>query len=225
MSNFLSLEEAIQFSEVAAADFYQKYIEAGVISVQVENGVKRIELSEFLRVFPYASLKAKATPQELEVETILQKQKIEGLERQIAQLQRQLDKQFDEYDWLRTKFDNTTLLLEQKLDTSELDKYKQEIRQLSQHALQWEKKYNTLLAANELKTLLKENRELKQQMEANARETIAAVRAEQQLFSEQAPAAVRTQTTQQVAQPRQQAVASQNPNPASPKRRKLFGIF
>lgn len=218
MSNFLSIEEAIAISGIPAAEFYSRYIDGGLISIQVEDGTKRVEVSEFLRVFPHAQLKPKANAQELEVENILHKQKIENLERQVAQLQRQLDKQFDEYDWLRTKFDNTTLLLEQKLDTSELDKYKQEIRQLNQQAIQWEKKYNTLLAANELKTLLRENRELKQQMEANAKELIASAKAEQQAMQQQAQ--------EENNQKHLKTVANQAPEvPVAKKRRKIFGIF
>ena len=215
MSNFLSLEEAIGFSGVSSDDFYRRYIDGGLISYQVEDGIKRIELSEFMRVFPHASLKPKASSVELEVENALQKQKIESLERQIAQFQRQLDKQFDEYDWLRTKFDNTTLLLEQKLDTSELDKYKQEIRHLTQQAIQWEKKYNTLLAANELKTLLRENRELKQQMEANAKQVIAEVRVEQAQHN------IETKGVISEAEQKLNAIG----NSTKLSRRKIFGIF
>lgn len=164
MSNFLSIEEAIELSEIEADDFRENYIEAGKISVQVNNGLKQIELSEFYRVFPQKQIQRKHN-KNLELELELKELKIENLEYQVVNLQRQLDKQSEEYNWLRGKFDNTTLLLEQKLDTSEVDKYKQEIRLLSHQAIQWEKKYNTLLAANELKTLVRENRELKEQLQ------------------------------------------------------------
>lgn len=165
MSNFLSIEEAIELSEIEANDFRENYIEAGKISVQVNNGLKQIELSEFYRVFPQRQHIQRKYNQNLELELELKELKIENLEYQVVNLQRQLDKQNEEYNWLRGKFDNTTLLLEQKLDTSEVDKYKQEIRLLSHQAIQWEKKYNTLLAANELKTLVRENRELKEQLQ------------------------------------------------------------
>ena len=165
MSNFLSIEEAIELSEIEADDFRENYIEAGKISVQVNNGLKQIELSEFYRVFPQRQHIQRKYNQNLELELELKELKIENLEYQVVNLQRQLDKQNEEYNWLRGKFDNTTLLLEQKLDTSEVDKYKQEIRLLSHQAIQWEKKYNTLLAANELKTLVRENRELKEQLQ------------------------------------------------------------
>ncbi|MBX9867299.1 MAG: hypothetical protein K2Y14_10315 [Burkholderiales bacterium] len=164
MSNFLSIEEAIELSEIEADDFRENYIESGKISVQVNNGLKQIELSEFYRVFPQKQIQRKHN-KNLELELELKELKIENLEYQVVNLQRQLDKQSEEYNWLRGKFDNTTLLLEQKLDTSEVDKYKQEIRLLSHQAIQWEKKYNTLLAANELKTLVRENRELKEQLQ------------------------------------------------------------
>jgi len=165
MSNFLSIEEAIELSEIEADDFRENYIEAGKISVQVNNGLKQIELSEFYRVFPQRQHIQRKYNQNIELELELKELKIENLEYQVVNLQRQLDKQSEEYNWLRGKFDNTTLLLEQKLDTSEVDKYKQEIRLLSHQAIQWEKKYNTLLAANELKTLVRENRELKEQLQ------------------------------------------------------------
>lgn len=164
MSNFLSIEDAIERSGIQAEDFEQNYIESGKISVQVNDGVKQIELSEFFRVFPLSKNTPNKPNQNLELELALKNLKIENLEYQVANLQRQLGKQDDEYNWLRSKFDNTTLLLEQKLDTSEVDKYKQEIRLLSHQAIQWEKKYNTLLAATELKVLSRENRELKEQI-------------------------------------------------------------
>lgn len=164
MSNFLSIEDAIQRSGVQAEDFEQNYIETGKISIQVNDGIKQIELSEFFRVFPQSQNSWHDSNQNLELELALKNLKIENLEYQVANLQRQLGKQDDEYNWLRNKFDNTTLLLEQKLDTSEVDKYKQEIRLLSHQAIQWEKKYNTLLAATELKSLSRENRELKEQL-------------------------------------------------------------
>lgn len=164
MSNFLSIEDAIKSSGIQAEDFEQNYIETGKISIQVNDGIRQIELSEFFRVFPQLQSTWHDANRNLELELALKNLKIENLEYQVANLQRQLGKQDDEYNWLRNKFDNTTLLLEQKLDTSEVDKYKQEIRILSHQAIQWEKKYNTLLAATELKSLSRENRELKEQL-------------------------------------------------------------
>ena len=136
MSNYLTIAEAIDLSGISKEEFNSKYIDGGIISVRVENGERSIELSEFLRVFPSVRVAKTATHPDPMVELQLKQLKIENLEYQIASLQRQLERQNDEYEWLRGKFDNTTLLLEQKLDTSELDRYKQEIRQLSQQAMQ-----------------------------------------------------------------------------------------
>lgn len=165
MQNYLTIDEASELSGLERENFIRDYIETGVVSIKVEDGVKSIELSEFLRVFPNAKSK-KVDSIDPEIDLLLKQQKIENLEYQLVQLKRQLEKQDEDYSWLRNKFDSTTLLLEQKLDTSELDKHKQEIKKLSEESIQWEKKYNTLLAANELKTLLKENKELKEKLES-----------------------------------------------------------
>lgn len=165
MQNYLTIDEASELSGLERENFIHDYIETGVVSIKVEDGVKSIELSELLRVFPNAKSK-KVDSIDPEIDLLLKQQKIENLEYQLVQLKRQLEKQDEDYSWLRNKFDSTTLLLEQKLDTSELDKHKQEIKKLSEESIQWEKKYNTLLAANELKTLLKENKELKEKLES-----------------------------------------------------------
>jgi predicted nucleic acid-binding Zn-ribbon protein len=199
----LTINEAVELSGIAMDVFYEKYIHGGIISTQVEDGVRRIELSEFIRVFPNARLETNKLDEDIFVDNQLKQLKIDNLEHQIAHLQRQLDKQLEDYHWLRDKFDNTTLLLEQKMDTSEVDKYKQEIRQLSQLAMQWEKKYNTLLAANELKALLKENRDLKQKLDGQANE----------------------QSVAKVKLPSQVNHITQSNEIIKPKRRKIFGIF
>jgi len=175
MPNYLTIDEAVNLSGLSKETFVDQYIERGVISVKVEDGVKTVELSEFLRVFPDAKASRKNFDNDIQVEVLLKQQKIENLEYQVVQLQRQLEKQTEDYNWLRNKFDSTTLLLEQKLDTSELDQHKQEIKKLGEQSIQWEKKYNTLLAASELKTLIKENKELKEKLESLAHK-VAAVK-------------------------------------------------
>lgn len=47
MSNFLSIEEAIEKSGIKPQDFEKNYVETGIISIQVNDGIKQIELSEF----------------------------------------------------------------------------------------------------------------------------------------------------------------------------------
>lgn len=138
MQNYLTIDEASELSGLERENFIRDYIETGVVSIKVEDGVKSIELSEFLRVFPNAKLK-KVDSIDPEIDLLLKQQKIENLEYQLVQLKRQLEKQDEDYSWLRNKFDSTTLLLEQKLDTSELDKHKQEIKKLSEESIQWEK--------------------------------------------------------------------------------------
>ena len=79
MSNFLSIEEAIELSEIEADDFRENYIEAGKISVQVNNGLKQIELSEFYRVFPQRQHIQRKYNQNFELELELKELKIENL--------------------------------------------------------------------------------------------------------------------------------------------------
>ncbi|AUR52135.1 hypothetical protein [Aquella oligotrophica] len=248
MQNYLSINEASNMSGLSEDVFVQQYIDSGVISIKVEDGVKSIELSEFLRVFPNAKAKA-VNSGNSEVELALKQQKIENLEYQVVQLQRQLEKQSEDYSWLRNKFDSTTLLLEQKLDTSELDKHKQEIKKLSEESVQWEKKYNTLLAANELKTLLKENRELKEKLESLnkvsstkpsnvvrsepvAPPAVSASGATPVNNSLQSPSAqvkssnpVMPTSTSENQYRHQTATLERQSEPVKPKRRKIFGIF
>jgi predicted nucleic acid-binding Zn-ribbon protein len=164
MSSFLSLSEASKIVGCSEEQLKQQFIDSGILSAHVNAGEITIERSELSRVFPEARLAKPDESVNYELELQLKQLQIENLEYKVASLERQLLKQAEEYAWLRGKFDNTALLLEQKLDTSEVDQYKQEIRTLAQQALQWEKKYNMLLAANEVKSLVRENRELKEQL-------------------------------------------------------------
>lgn len=233
MTNYLSIEEATELSGIPSAIFNEKYLNGGIISVRVEDGKKTIEMSEFLRVFPNAKIEKNKSHSDITIDNQLKQMKIENLEYQVASLQRQLEKHGEEYEWLRSKFDNTTLLLEQKLDNSEVDKYKQEIRQLTHQAMQWEKKYNTLLAANELKSLLKENMELKQKLESSAPPAPAAapvkpaqpVQPSPQIASPAVPP--QTILPQQTIPPQQQPTNQYEAPKAQqkPRRRKIFGIF
>lgn len=249
MQNYLSIDEAASMSGLSEEAFVQQYIDSGVISIKVEDGIKSIELSEFLRVFPNAKAKT-INSGNSETELALKQQKIENLEYQVVQLQRQLEKQSEDYSWLRNKFDSTTLLLEQKLDTSELDKHKQEIKKLSEESIQWEKKYNTLLAANELKTLLKENRELKEKLESLNKATPTKITSAPRSEPVVQPATINSSAATPVNNSLQSSstqIKSSNPvmptsnsenqyrhqtstlerqsEPIKPKRRKIFGIF
>jgi hypothetical protein len=227
MTNYLSIEEATELSGIPSTIFNEKYLNGGIISVRVEDGKKTIEMSEFLRVFPNAKIEKDKSHADIVIDNQLKQMKIENLEYQVANLQRQLEKHGEDYNWLRGKFDNTTLLLEQKLDSSEVDKYKQEIRQLTHQAMQWEKKYNTLLAANELKNLLKENMELKHKLESSA--PPAAVKPIQPLPQPVSSPVVPPQTIlpQQTIPPQQQPTNQSDTIKAQqkPRRRKIFGLF
>ena len=227
MNNYLSIEEATELSGIPSAIFNEKYLNGGIISVRVEDGKKTIEMSEFLRVFPNAKIEKDKSHADIIIDNQLKQMKIENLEYQVANLQRQLEKHGEDYNWLRGKFDNTTLLLEQKLDSSEVDKYKQEIRQLTHQAMQWEKKYNTLLAANELKNLLKENMELKHKLESST--PSAAVARPVQPSPQPVSPAVPPQTIlpQQTIPPQQQPTGQSDAIKVQqkPRRRKIFGLF
>lgn len=53
----VSISEAIRLSGVSRSQFYTKYINKGVISVQVEDDKKFIDTSELIRVFGNVQLK------------------------------------------------------------------------------------------------------------------------------------------------------------------------
>lgn len=238
MSNYLSLNEAQELANIDEGVFLNKYVNGGILSVTIVDDERKVELSEFFRVFPHARKEKKVISSEnSELELQLSQMKVENLEYKIASLERQLEKQTDEHNWLRSKFDNTTMLLEQKLDTSEVDKYKQEIHHLSHQAIQWEKKYNTLLAANELKTLLRENRELKEQISAKPQAPV--VPEHKQPEQDQLKVEVEhfkslkaeIAALQQALLAQQAVTITDKNSPVdevsqiTPKRRKIFGIF
>ena len=78
MSNFLSIEDAIKSSGIQAEDFEQNYIETGKISIQVNDGIRQIELSEFFRVFPQLQSTWHDANRNLELELALKNLKIEN---------------------------------------------------------------------------------------------------------------------------------------------------
>ena len=223
MTNYLAINEAIELSGVREEIFHEKYLNNGQISVIVENGNKHIEISEFLRVFPDAKMRLYKLKNQVapELDLQLKQMKIEYLEYRVSQLERQLEKQIAEYDWLRHKFDNSTLLLEQKMDNSELDKYKQEVRQLNQQIIAWEKKYNALVTADEFKSLLNENNLLKQQLqEATVRPDEPAEKTENLSVADDISLDSPILTSEDISKDDIALIPEVKSN-----RRKLFGLF
>lgn len=47
----VSITEASKLVKISRATMYKKYINTGIISVELVNGVKQIDVSELIRVF------------------------------------------------------------------------------------------------------------------------------------------------------------------------------
>ena len=74
---------------------------------------RKLSRCRFCGCFPNAKIEKNKSHSDITIDNQLKQMKIENLEYQVANLQRQLEKHGEEYEWLRSKFDNTTLLLEQ----------------------------------------------------------------------------------------------------------------
>jgi hypothetical protein len=112
----VSISEAIRMVGVSRSHFYNKYINKGLISVQVEDCKKLIDVSELIRVFGNIQLENNSTEQIRTLENInntAEKDKI------IQLLEKQLQEAKEREEWLKSQLEKTTHLLEDKTKENE----------------------------------------------------------------------------------------------------------
>lgn len=105
----VSISEAIRMAGVSRSHFYKKYINKGLISVQVEDDKKLIEISELIRVFGNIQVENSTKEQIRTVEDIKNipdsTKIIELLEQQILEYkQREIEAKSRE-EWLQKQID------------------------------------------------------------------------------------------------------------------------
>lgn len=106
----VSISEAIRMAGISRSHFYNKYINKGLISVQVEDDKKLIEISELIRVFGNIQVEnstkeqirtvedIKNIPDNTKIIELLEQQLLEYKQREIEAKSREewLQKQIDE---------------------------------------------------------------------------------------------------------------------------------
>ncbi len=106
----VSISEAIRMAGVSRSHFYNKYINKGLISVQVEDDKKLIEISELIRVFGNIQVEnstkeqirtvedIKNIPDNTKIIELLEQQLLEYKQREVEAKSREewLQKQIDE---------------------------------------------------------------------------------------------------------------------------------
>lgn len=107
----VSITEAAKLVNISRATMYNKYINAGIISVEVVDGVKQIDISELIRVF--------GSIQELDSKldvayTVLDNKLDTSKDKIIALLEAQLSEAREREKWLMSQLEKTTHLLENK---------------------------------------------------------------------------------------------------------------
>ena len=119
----VSISEAIRMAGVSRSHFYNKYINKGLISIQVEDDKKLIEISELIRVFGNIQVENSTKEQVRTVEDIKNipdnTKIIELLEQQLLEYkQREIEAKSRE-EWLQKQIDELRLqqqnLLENKV--------------------------------------------------------------------------------------------------------------
>lgn len=107
----VSITEASKLVKISRATMYKKYINTGIISVELVNGVKQIDVSELIRVFGViheVDSQVDTAKTDVDSEKDNQKDKI------IALLESQLYEAKEREKWLMLQLEKTTHLLENK---------------------------------------------------------------------------------------------------------------
>lgn len=107
----VSITEASKLVKISRATMYKKYINTGIISVELVNGVKQIDVSELIRVFGViheVDSQVDTDKTDVDSEKDNQKDKI------IALLESQLYEAKEREKWLMLQLEKTTHLLENK---------------------------------------------------------------------------------------------------------------
>lgn len=107
----VSITDASKLVKISRATMYKKYINTGIISVELVNGVKQIDVSELIRVFGViheVDSQVDTAKTDVDSEKDNQKDKI------IALLESQLYEAKEREKWLMLQLEKTTHLLENK---------------------------------------------------------------------------------------------------------------
>lgn len=107
----VSITEASKFVKISRATMYNKYINTGIISVEVVDGVKQIDTSELIRVFGNIHhIDTNNTSIHTAIDSNLDSQK----DKIIHLLEAQLSEARDREKWLMQQLEKTTHLLGNK---------------------------------------------------------------------------------------------------------------
>lgn len=107
----VSITEASKLVKISRATMYKKYINTGIISVELVNGVKQIDVSELIRVFGVIhELDSQVDTDKTDVDSEKDNQK----DKIIALLESQLYEAKEREKWLMLQLEKTTHLLENK---------------------------------------------------------------------------------------------------------------
>ncbi len=105
----VSISEAIRMTGVSRSHFYNKYINKGLISVQIEDDKKLIDISELIRVFGNIQVE-NSTKEQIrtveDIENILDNTKIiELLEQQLLEYKHREVEAKSREEWLQKQID------------------------------------------------------------------------------------------------------------------------
>lgn len=107
----VSITEASKLVKISRATMYKKYINTGIISVELVNGVKQIDVSELIRVFGVIhEVDSQVDTAKTDVDSKKDNQK----DKIIALLESQLYEAKEREKWLMLQLEKTTHLLENK---------------------------------------------------------------------------------------------------------------
>lgn len=114
----VSISEAIRMTGISRSHFYNKYINKGLISIQIEDNKKLIDLSELIRVFDNIQLEnniSKYSKTNEDTKNTADKDKIiELLELQLRESKQREVEAREREEWLKAQLEKTTHLLEDK---------------------------------------------------------------------------------------------------------------
>lgn len=111
----VSITEASKLVKISRATMYKKYINTGIISVELVNGVKQIDVSELIRVFGVIhEVDSQVDTAKTDVDSKKDNQKDNQKDKIIALLESQLYEAKEREKWLMLQLEKTTHLLENK---------------------------------------------------------------------------------------------------------------
>ena len=110
----VSITQAAKLAKISRSTLYNKYINTGLLSVEVVEDKKFIDMSELLRVF---GCSVSQDSQDVQQTTVLHTQdstENTAKDKIISLLEKQLLEAKDREEWLKAQLEKTTHLLEDK---------------------------------------------------------------------------------------------------------------